>query len=323
MSTSYFSKHEFGEDTPARAGAGALEPQQATLLELLRSAAGAPLSFADLNAAGIEFPASVVSELELAGVAIERCVLQTDGASEMGVRLDPSRDPHRAPADLARQSRAGFEPAAVYLRPSAGLVRRLLEGLSPRVVALRVIPSAARRTPRALRDALDRRWLAPLALLAALGLVIALVLIALPGSRPTSHARVHARPAKPAVSATAHVNAPTRAASRAQPPTPVSPALAAELQTSGHELLEAGRYAAAIQNLERAVTATGERLDDCLEPVSETCLTYAYALYDLGHALQLSGQPSAAVGILQRRLQIDNQRPVVQSELALARTQVG
>jgi hypothetical protein len=63
-------------------------------------------------------------------------------------------------------------------------------------------------------------------------------------------------------------------------------------------------------------------LQDCLRPVSETCLTYAYALYDLGRALRLDGDPSAAVPILQRRLRIENQRPTVQAqlELALART---
>jgi hypothetical protein len=46
----------------------AFEQQQTILLELLRKAAGAPVSYAELQDAGIEFPASVVSELELAGV---------------------------------------------------------------------------------------------------------------------------------------------------------------------------------------------------------------------------------------------------------------
>jgi hypothetical protein len=47
-------------------------------------------------------------------------------------------------------------------------------------------------------------------------------------------------------------------------------------------------------------------------------LIYAYALYDLGSALRLHGQPAAAVPVLQRRLQIDNQRPTVQAQLELA-----
>jgi hypothetical protein len=49
------------------------------------------------------------------------------------------------------------------------------------------------------------------------------------------------------------------------------------------------------------------------------CLTYAYALYDLGRALRLSGDPSAAIPILERRLEIDNQRPTGMAELELAR----
>lgn len=56
-------------------------------------------------------------------------------------------------------------------------------------------------------------------------------------------------------------------------------------------------------------------------PASGTCLTYAYALYDLGSALRLDGYPAAAVPILQRRLQIDNQRATVQAQLELALAQ--
>jgi hypothetical protein len=49
------------------------------------------------------------------------------------------------------------------------------------------------------------------------------------------------------------------------------------------------------------------------------CLTYAYALYDLGRALLLDGDPRAALGVLSERLQIDNQRATVQEQLELAR----
>lgn len=40
---------------------------------------------------------------------------------------------------------------------------------------------------------------------------------------------------------------------------------------------------------------------------------------DLGRALRLDGESGAAVQILSERLRIDNQRPVVQHELDLAR----
>jgi hypothetical protein len=67
------------------------------------------------------------------------------------------------------------------------------------------------------------------------------------------------------------------------------------------------------------VAAAGESPAGCATPVSETCLSYAYALFDLGRALRLDHQPAAAALILERRLQIANQRAIVQSELQLAR----
>src|SRR5881227_1527289 len=46
--------------------------QQARLLEILRRHPGEAVTYVDLQSAGIEFPASVVAELELAGVQIDR-----------------------------------------------------------------------------------------------------------------------------------------------------------------------------------------------------------------------------------------------------------
>jgi hypothetical protein len=59
------------------------------------------------------------------------------------------------------------------------------------------------------------------------------------------------------------------------------------------------------------------------QPVGESCLTYAYALYDLGRALALIGHRAEAVSVLERRLQIDNQRATVAAELERARAQAG
>lgn len=63
-------------------------------------------------------------------------------------------------------------------------------------------------------------------------------------------------------------------------PTPVSPALATDLEARGHDLLLAGRYGAVVPVLKRAVLASGERLGACPEPASQACLTFAYALHD-------------------------------------------
>jgi tetratricopeptide (TPR) repeat protein len=65
-----------------------------------------------------------------------------------------------------------------------------------------------------------------------------------------------------------------------------------------------GNYPAAIDTLHQAVAASA--------PGS---VTYAYALYDLGRSLLLSGDPQAAVPVLQQRLKIPNQTPVVQALL--------
>jgi hypothetical protein len=71
--------------------------------------------------------------------------------------------------------------------------------------------------------------------------------------------------------------------------------------------------------LERAVASTGEHLAACLEPTTQNCLTYAYALFDLGRALQLTGRAGEAVTVLEQRLKIDNQRSEVAAQLASAR----
>jgi hypothetical protein len=60
------------------------DAQQQRLLERLRQAGDQPVAFADLHAGGIDFPAAVVSELELKGYVIERVY---DHGRLVGVRL--------------------------------------------------------------------------------------------------------------------------------------------------------------------------------------------------------------------------------------------
>ena len=48
------------------------DTQQQRMLERLRRAGDQPVAFAELRAGGIDFPAAVVSELQLNGYAIER-----------------------------------------------------------------------------------------------------------------------------------------------------------------------------------------------------------------------------------------------------------
>src|SRR5436190_4645378 len=362
------------------------DEQQAQLLDVLRRFGGKPVSYQQLRDAGIEYPASVVSELELAGLPLERAYEGSLSARRLlGVRLDPRYDRVDAqPQTSAASGTAAQPPLLAELRSSirgtavlAGAeassrralraIARLVAGaeraarprasraarsiaracrtagargrrdLGRALTSLRRAPGSApalRLRPRAPRapmrggDEALWRWLAPAALITAAALVVAIVAGGgggAAGTRPHRSPSAHQpklRAGRAAPSASSPTGAPQRRVP-ARPATPVSPALAAQLQARGHALLQEAQFAGAISVLKQAVAATGEKLESCLEPSSETCLTYAYALYDLGRALRLDRQPGTAVPILERRLQIDNQRPAVQSELELARREAG
>ena len=81
-----------------------------------------------------------------------------------------------------------------------------------------------------------------------------------------------------------------------------------QMQLQAHNLINQGKYDEAIA-LDKAVVDKGPG----------TGLTYAYALYDLGHALRLAGRPDEAIPILQQRMKINNQRDVVKAELEQAK----
>ena len=79
------------------------DAQQQRLLEHLREAGDEAVAFAELHAAGIAFPAAVVSELELNGYAIERVY---DHGRLVGVRLLQPEPPDR-PTGPRRRRRHG------------------------------------------------------------------------------------------------------------------------------------------------------------------------------------------------------------------------
>jgi serine/threonine-protein kinase len=80
-----------------------------------------------------------------------------------------------------------------------------------------------------------------------------------------------------------------------------------QMQLQAHNLINQGKYDEAIA-LDKQIVAKGP----------STGLTYAYALYDLGHALRLAGRPDEAIPVLQERMKIDNQRETVKAELKQA-----
>ncbi len=335
-----------GQTEDPALGLAGLEQQQALLLSALRRAAGAPVTYAELREAGIEFPASVVSELELASFPIRRCHGGAAGEPHApAVRLDPADDllptvpeeeevAHR-PIPEKPTEVSGWDTVRVYrttgggafllasmawLSRAAGLGRRVTAAAVWAGGAARRGGGAGRWGGRVRMPHTAGRWIAPVALLATIAVVVGFILIGLSGGGGHPRRAVVPRAPRQAVTASRgpHAVSRPRPATRV-PPTPVSPALATDLEARGHGLLETGRYGDAVTVLRRALLATGERISACLEPDSSSCLTYAYALYDLGRALRLSGHAAAAVPILERRLRIDNQRPTVEAELQLAR----
>ena len=71
------------------------------------------------------------------------------------------------------------------------------------------------------------------------------------------------------------------------------------------------------------VPADFPTIQQALNAASPSSLTYAYALYDYGHALLLAGDPKDAVKVLYQRLQIPNQTEAVRQELQLALVALG
>jgi len=90
---------------------------------------------------------------------------------------------------------------------------------------------------------------------------------------------------------------------------PADPALGAELNRQGFDLMNAGDYERAIPVLRDAVDAFGANTDD---------INYAYALYNLGRSLRLAGRPDEAIPPLRERLRIPDQTDVVRRELQAA-----
>jgi eukaryotic-like serine/threonine-protein kinase len=95
---------------------------------------------------------------------------------------------------------------------------------------------------------------------------------------------------------------------------PVDPAQGAALNEQGYALMQQGDYAGAVPVLRKAVASW---------PEDSTDLNYAYALYNLGAALNRSGNAAEAIPYLEKRLNWPNQRGVVKKELKDAQRNAG
>jgi serine/threonine-protein kinase len=133
--------------------------------------------------------------------------------------------------------------------------------------------------------------------------------------RPRTAARSPQRttPA-PAAEPPAATQAPP--ATQQAPPAKAGGGDPAALNDRGFALSNAGRYAEAVAPLQAAVQGFRDqgRTDE---------ITYAFSLFNLGVALNRSGNPAAAIPVLQERLKYANQRATVQRELDAARAAAG
>jgi eukaryotic-like serine/threonine-protein kinase len=207
--------------------------------------------------------------------------------------------------------------------------------------ALAPSPRGGQRPPtrpvRVAEGGPKRRW-PGLAALAALALVAGAAIAIAAGSggkgdgggngaTTAKHASTAARSAsKPKTQSTQPQTATqqqTTTQAPAQTTQPTAPSTQAKsddpvaLNDQGFALIGQGQPADAVAPLQRSVEsfrAQGRKGD----------IGYAYALYNLGNALRLSGRPADAIPFLEERLQISNyKRGIVKKELETARKQAG
>jgi eukaryotic-like serine/threonine-protein kinase len=232
------------------------------------------------------------------------------------IRSEPR---HRAPVAVADGARdrgpARPDPGAPGASTAAAR-RRTAGGTRP----------PASRTPGPPpRERARRRRIVALGSIAAAVLVIAGIAVAAThGGAHNDGSRVAARTA-PAVThrththarqarhhAAPHPKATTTTATTSSTTTTVASTSPEELESTGHQEMLAGNYASAIPTLRQAVAAA---------PPDDP--NHAYALYDLGRSLVLSGDPTDAIPILRQRLQIPNQQATVRAMLDTALAEAG
>jgi serine/threonine-protein kinase len=182
-------------------------------------------------------------------------------------------------------------------------------------------PAARRPAPVARSHTRAPRWL-PVALIIAALLVAAGAIAAIvsggddKGTAPIAQTNKQAakKPKKKKSTSTQQQTSsqPQSSQSQTTPAPATSGGSPSQMQLQAHNLINQGKYDEAIA-LDKQVVAKG----------SSTGLTYAYALYDLGHALRLAGRPDEAIPILEQRLQIKNQQGVVKQELEQAKRDAG
>lgn len=236
-------------------------------------------------------PATERSDLYSCGVVLRDCIGDNPpGHLRALVERLSSANPRGRPASA--------EEAAAQVNREASIADQPTEPLRPTLARPRPKPSAPRRA-----------WGKAAAVGAAFAaLAVAFLLVTdgpegMRGGKTDSGVATDDR---------GGVEAPDRNGTEAAVPMPSGndPALGSTLNQEGFEMIQAGRHEEAVPVLKQAIRAFPPGTDD---------LNYAYALFNLGNALRLSGRPEEAIPILERRLEIPNQTGVVRRELAAAR----
>ena len=287
----------------------------------------------------------------LAAVAFEAlsCQKARDGSSPMEIAHRTATGPPpdlleawpAAPAAAARALARGMTREPGERQASAGelasdLEEALAEPPAPAAFdrADRTVPmertAAPRVQPRARRGLPS--WLPATAAVVALCAVAAVVLASTGGSEGSgsdSAGQAEERPGSPARDRTTPTTAEAPAPAPAEEPTEepeaapeepvgdvgIDPGEGARLDAQAFGLIQQGRYAEAVPIAREAVASF---------PEDSQTTNYAYALFNLGTALNRSGSPDEAIPYLEKRLSFsDDRREVVQAELDDARANAG
>jgi serine/threonine-protein kinase len=265
-------------------------------------------------------PATERSDLYSAGVVLRGCSGRGSGALGSLIESMTSGDPGARPPS-ARQALAQLERSGGNEEPT----RALEPGFVP--------PSRRPEPPRApARNGAGRSRFGAAA--AILGVIAALVVAGVVilgggeggskgGKAPAAKQAKAEQGASPAAAAESEgaeaMEATTEAAASVPAASVPEPSggdaeLGSSLNEQGYAMIQAGEYEAAVPVLEEAVSAF---------PAGTEEPAYAYALFNLGNALRLSGRPEEAIPVLERRLEIPNQTGTVERELAAARAAAG
>jgi hypothetical protein len=262
-------------------------------------------------------PATERSDLYSCGLVLRSCDGQHSAALTALIDALASKDPSRRPLSAQHALEQLERPDPVVDQPTVMVDR-------PTVILERPQTRRNGPEPRSDRGAPGRHRAAAAGALGLFAALVVVALVALSGSDGgQSDDRQVARDqggqgqrSQPASNApTAVSEQPAEEEPREAPaPEGSDPALGASLNEQGFAMIGAGEYEAAVPVLEEAVKAFPEGTED---------LNYAYALFNLGNALRLSGRAEEAIPILEQRLEIPNQTEEVRQELEAARAEAG